>query len=74
MKKIITIAFAALLSGCVSTVAHFRAGCWGEPYIGTQGALCCAGEQPVLWADVPFEVILDTVLLPIDLICMPFVK
>ena len=73
-KKLFVLPLAAvLLSGCMSTVARVE-GCWGEPYIGTQGALAYAGMVPLLWADLPFDVALDTVLLPADLICMPFME
>lgn len=73
MKRLIAIFAAALLSGCLSTVARVH-GCWGEPYIGTQCALGYAGTVPLLWADLPFDAALDTVLLPADLICMPFME
>ena len=62
---------AALCGGCMSVVARVN-GCWGEPYIGTQCALGYSGNVPALWVDLPFEVILDTVCLPADLICHPF--
>ena len=72
-KKLFILPLAAHLSGCLSTVARVH-GCWGEPYIGTQCALGYAGTVPLLWADLPFDAVLDTVLLPADLICMPFME
>lgn len=73
MKRLIAITAAALLSGCISTVARVH-GCWGEPYIGTQCALGYAGAVPLLWADLPFDMVLDTALLPVDLVCLPFTE
>ena len=73
MKKLLAVLSVALLSGCISTVARVE-GCWGEPYIGTQLAFGYSGELPILWADLPFDAVLDTALLPVDLICMPFVR
>ena len=70
------LAIAATLlsgSGCISTVARVE-GCWGEPYLGTRLALGYAGTVPLLWADLPLDFALDTVLLPVDLICMPFME
>lgn len=65
------VAASLCLTGCLSTTARVY-GCWGEPYIGTQLALGYSGELPFLWADAPFEFVLDTALLPVDLIVMPF--
>lgn len=74
MKRIVLLAAlaATLCTGCISTTARVY-GCWGEPYIGTQLALGYAGTFPLLWADLPFDAVIDTALLPIDLIAMPFV-
>ena len=71
MKRLLAVAASLCLAGCLSTAARVR-GCWGEPYIGTQLVLCYARDMPPLWADLPFDFILDTALLPVDLVVMPF--
>ena len=67
MKQLAAILSAALLSGCVSSVAHFGANCWGEPYVGARLAYYHAASAPLLLLDLPFDAVLDTALLPADL-------
>lgn len=73
VKKPFAACAVALLSGCISTTVRSY-GDWGSPYIGTRIALSGAEQSATVWFDVLFEAILDTLLLPMDLICMPFVQ
>ena len=74
MKKLLIAAALALpLTGCVSVAGRAHGTIWGSPYAATRLASTYAGQEPALWADVPFEAVLDTVLLPIDLLVYPFV-
>ena len=74
MKKLlIAMALALPLTGCVSVVGRACGTTWGSPYAATRLASAYAGQEPVLWVDVPLDAVLDTVLLPIDLLVYPFV-
>ena len=70
MKKLIAKCAAGALvltgCGCVSVVGRATGNTWGSPYAGTYLALTCAGVEPILLADVPFDAVLDTALLPVD--------
>ncbi len=46
---------------------------WGCPYEPTIVAYAYTTEVPILWADLPFDAVLDTALLPIDLVILPFI-
>lgn len=69
----LVVALASLPTGCTTSAARIDGG-WGEPYVGTRVALGYCGALPILLADIPFDAVADTALLPIDLICMPFVQ
>ena len=75
MKKLlIAMALALPMSGCVSVAGRAHGTIWGSPYAATRLAAYGADEcSPAMWADVAFEAVLDTVMLPIDLIVYPFV-
>lgn len=69
----ITLVLIALsFCGCTSTAGRVLGTTWGHPYVGTALALTYASDLPVLYADAPFDFVLDTALLPIDLTMMPF--
>lgn len=75
MKKLmIAMALVLPMTGCVSVAGRACGTVWGSPYAATRLAAHGADEcSPAMWADVPFEAVLDTVLLPIDLLVYPFV-
>lgn len=77
MKKAIAklacaISLASALCGCTSTMMRCSGMAWGCPYEPTIVACAYTTELPILWADLPFDAVLDTALLPIDLVIMPF--
>lgn len=42
---------------------------WGEPYAATREILSYAEEgETLLWVDLPFTFLLDTLFVPIDLL------
>ena len=78
MKKAIAklacaISLASALCGCTSTMMRCSGMAWGCPYEPTIVAYAYTTEVPILWADLPFDAVLDTAFLPIDLVIMPFV-
>ena len=78
MKKAIAklacaISLASALCGCTSTMMRCSGMAWGCPYEPTIVAYAYTTEVPILWADLPFDAVLDTALLPIDLVVMLFV-
>lgn len=78
MKKAIAklacaVAVASALCGCTSAMMRCTGMAWGEPYEPTLVAYAYTPEVPILWADLPFDAVLDTAFLPIDLVIMPFI-
>lgn len=78
MKKAIAklacaISLASALCGCTSMMMRCSGMAWGEPYEPTIVAYAYTTEVPILWADLPFDAVLDTAFLPIDLVIMPFI-
>lgn len=69
MKKIITLAAALLLSGCVSIAEHSE-GCYYKYYQGTERAIAAGYWSILPWIDVPFSAVVDTLTLPVDAICI----
>jgi uncharacterized protein YceK len=76
MKSVCTaiaaVAAAFLVSGCVSATGRAYGALWGSPYSGTRLAVAYAPHEPLVWADIPLEAVFETVLLPVDLVVMPF--
>ena len=74
MKNLIIAMVLALpLYGCVSVMGRADGMTWGHPYAATRLAMSYASEDSSLLAEVPFDTVLDTVLLPFDLLIYPFV-
>ena len=75
MKKLIAIALlcasVSICCGCASVTGRALGTTWGSPYAGTMLAIAYSDMEPILWADVPFEVVLDTAFLPVDLLLLP---
>ncbi|MBG5586861.1 YceK/YidQ family lipoprotein [Pseudomonas aeruginosa] len=65
--QVFTIACAAIsLSGCASSLGHLMNPC---PYTGVQLDIASWDVVgPLMIVDLPFSAVLDTVLLPLDLI------
>lgn len=68
------LAVAWMLSGCVSVYGHAAGKAWGHPYLATRLAAAYAPQAPLIYAELPFEFVGDSVFLPLDLIVMPFVE
>ena len=70
MKKLIAkcaaCALAAISCGCMSVAGRVAGTTWGSPYAGTCLAITFSDKEPILWADVPFDAVLDTAFLPVD--------
>ena len=70
MKKLIAKCAACELvlisCGCVSVAGRAVGTTWGRPYAGTCLAITFSEDEPILWADVPFDAVLDTAFLPVD--------
>ena len=74
MAKLLAAVLAAASAGCVSAVSRTVGCTWGEPYAATRLAYEYAPDEATLWASLPFDAVLDTALLPVDLVLMPFVS
>ena len=74
VKALCIAAVAASLCGCTSVMGRANGVFWGSPYSSTLTAYTYAEEVPILWADIPFDAALDTVLLPVDLVLYPVVN
>lgn len=74
VKALCIAAVAASLCGCTSVMGRSHGVFWGSPYSPTLTAYAYTEEVPILWADLPFDAALDTVLLPVDLVLYPFVN
>ncbi|MET1491528.1 YceK/YidQ family lipoprotein [Uliginosibacterium paludis] len=78
IKKTACIAFSLLLSGCSSLAVHSDG--FGYPYAGAEKSItqmpCAIGTSgaalfipvPFILADLPLSAVLDTLLLPFDLV------
>ena len=78
MKRLAPLVLAFVLSGCVNCVIRTcgAPASWGRPYIGTRAWFELYSNAPsmwvVWWLDFPFEVVTDTLCLPVDFVLMPF--
>lgn len=69
MKKIIVLAAVFFLSGCGSIATHSE-GCYQEYYQGTERMVNLGHWAWILWIDVPFSAVVDTLTLPVDAVCI----
>lgn len=68
-KTLAAVALALLPSGCASGFGRVMGVTWGEPYAATREILSYAEEgETLLWVDLPFTFLLDTLFVPIDLL------
>ena len=74
LKRAVMVAAVAAAAGCTSAGTRTVGCTWGEPYAATRLSCAYVDEEPALWASIPFDAVLDTVLLPVDLVLMPFVR